>query len=72
MEDSKVVWIRVFGISAHVWYAEFFVELANHIGTFICIDEHTTSVDFFDVARMMLQVDIAFKTPEELNMEVDG
>lgn len=71
MEDSRVVWIRVLGISAHVWCAEFFVELAIHLGNFICIDEHTASGAYFNVVRLMLRVKIAFKTPEELKLTMD-
>lgn len=72
VKDTRVVWIHVFGISVHVWSSEFFVEFSNYLGAFICMDEHTTSGDCFDVARIMIHVAIGFKVPDVIKVEVDG
>lgn len=72
VEDTRVVWIRCFGIPIHVWTSEFFVSLANHFGVFICVDEHMANGRCLDVARIMVCVGIGFKTPDELNLDIDG
>lgn len=69
---TKVVWNRIFGVSIHVWNSKFFVELSIFLGVFICMDEHTASEGFFDVARIMVRVAIGFKTSEVIKLEVDG
>lgn len=40
VEDSRVVWIHIFGIPVNMWGSEFFVELSNFLSAFICVDEH--------------------------------
>lgn len=48
------------------------MELANHLGVFICVDEHKAKGDCFDFARIMVCVDIGFKTPDVIKMDING
>ncbi|XP_058726543.1 uncharacterized protein LOC131597900 [Vicia villosa] len=47
VDDSRVVWIRIFGILAHAWSSDFFMGIADTMGTFVCIDEHTSKGNFW-------------------------
>lgn len=46
MIDSRVVWIRVFGSLVQAWNSNFFVAIGEHLGTVICIDEHSARGSF--------------------------
>ncbi|XP_058732931.1 uncharacterized protein LOC131604513 [Vicia villosa] len=72
VEDSRDMWIRIYGIPALVWHSDFFVALAELWGRFICIDENTSKGAAFAMARMMVNVPISFKLPDSVTVNIDG
>ncbi|CAI8593122.1 unnamed protein product [Vicia faba] len=72
LDDTRLMWIQVYGIPAHGWHADFFVKLANSLSVFVCIDEITAPGSNLEVARIQLKVPLAFKLVECINVEIDG
>ncbi|XP_058726669.1 uncharacterized protein LOC131598038 [Vicia villosa] len=70
-DESRVVWLRVFGIPPLVWNSEFFRALGGSLGEFIRIDEHTASGECFDVARVMVRVKLFAAVPDSLKVIID-
>lgn len=69
---GRVIWLRVFGVPIIAWNNAFFVLLANILGKFICIDDRTANGDWFDVARMLIEVPIDFCLQDGVSVEIDG
>ncbi|XP_058726434.1 uncharacterized protein LOC131597779 [Vicia villosa] len=63
VDSERVVWFRIYGVPCHAWNAEFFVKLANSIGSFVCIDENTANKACMDIARVMMRVRESFNLP---------
>lgn len=57
---------------AQAWNSDFFVLLANFVGTFICLDESTSSGVRLDVARIWIRVALSSKLVESLTIRIDG
>ncbi|XP_058726326.1 uncharacterized protein LOC131597659 [Vicia villosa] len=70
--ESRDVWLRIFGIPAHVWKSNFFVALAEVWGKFICVDERTAKGDVFDVARIMVKINFDLLIPEFFHVNING
>lgn len=68
----RMVWVNIFGIPGLAWNAEFFKELSTRMETFIRVDEHTTNWDYFDIARIMIRIDIDVKIEKRLKVEING
>ncbi|CAI8603272.1 unnamed protein product [Vicia faba] len=43
VDEGRTMWIRIYGVPAHAWNCDFFMSLANQLGSFICIDENTSN-----------------------------
>ncbi|XP_058751484.1 uncharacterized protein LOC131624544 [Vicia villosa] len=71
VDESRDVWIRIFGIPVHSWSADFFVAVANLWGRFISLDETTAKGETFDVARILISVPIAVKILDAVNVVID-
>lgn len=70
VDRERVMWIRVHGVPCHVWGADFFVMLANSIGSFICIDENTANIACLDIARVMVRVPFSFNLLDGYLVEI--
>ncbi|XP_058746554.1 uncharacterized protein LOC131619483 [Vicia villosa] len=70
--ESRDVWLRIFGIPAHVWMSYFFVALAEVWLKFICVDERTAKGEAFDVARIMVKVNLYLKILDVFPVTIDG
>ncbi|XP_058746558.1 uncharacterized protein LOC131619486 [Vicia villosa] len=70
--ESRDVWLRIFGIPAHVWMSYFFVALAEVWLKFICVDERTAKGKAFDVARIMVKVNLYLKILDVFPVTIDG
>lgn len=66
------MWIPIYGVSCHGWCAEFFMEWANSIGSFICLDENTENRTSMDIAKVMVKVPVSFRLKEYEKVMIDG
>lgn len=64
--------VRVHGVPSHVWSAEFFVDFANRLGIYVCIDKNTVAGSCMDIARLMIRVHFYFKSKEYMKVAIDG
>lgn len=71
VDEYRDVWLRVYGIPAHVWHSEFFVALTEMWGSFSCIDDNTAIGEEFDLARIMVKVPISFKTLDTTDVNIN-
>ncbi|GAU49604.1 hypothetical protein TSUD_407690 [Trifolium subterraneum] len=55
VDNSRLVWLRVYGIPVHAWHADFFSKITNKYGTFVNEDTGTLKVLTMDVARIMIR-----------------
>ncbi|XP_058783452.1 uncharacterized protein LOC131658139 [Vicia villosa] len=69
---SREVWLRIFGIPAHVWNSEFSVSLAEVWGTFICVDDRTSKGEALDVARIIVKVKLSTKISDSVSVIIDN
>lgn len=53
-----MMWIKVFGVPCHAWNMDFFVNLANNLGSYICVDENTSSGKRNDTAWVLIRVSL--------------
>ncbi|XP_058733329.1 uncharacterized protein LOC131604933 [Vicia villosa] len=72
IDKERILWIRVHGTPCHAWCSEFFQNVANGLGEFVCVDENTSSGDNMDIARIMIRVPFSFKLQETLKVSIDG
>jgi hypothetical protein len=54
--DSRIVWVKVFGIPLHVWDEDLFKKLGSVFGVFVDFDEDTISRKRLDFARIQISV----------------
>ena len=52
VDNYRVMWFRIYGVPSHAWNGEFFVSVANSMGSFICVDESTSKATNTDVASV--------------------
>lgn len=71
VDSERVMRIRCYGVRCHVWCSEFFVKIANLLGTFVCLDENTTNKSCMDIARFMVRVKDSFILPEVLKAVIE-
>lgn len=71
IDDSRDVWIKVYGVSVHVWESNFFMSFDEVWHSFICVDENTTSGKMFDVAWILLKVPSRFIFPKSIHVKID-
>lgn len=71
VEDSRVVWLCIYGISTHTWSSDFFVGLADSLGSFVCIDKPMSKGDFLDLARILVKVSTSFVVPVAYQAIID-
>lgn len=71
IDNSRSVWLKIFGIPVMAWHNEFFVTLANSLGKFICVDDRTASGSCFDVARMLVEVPLDFYLQDFYSVEIN-
>lgn len=57
--DERVAWIRLFGLSCHLWNDDFFKFISIPFGSFIRADEFTRCQSKFDVAHFMIRTSCA-------------
>lgn len=72
IEGGRVVWLKVFGVPIIAWNNEYFVSLDNSLGKFICVDDRTASGDWFDVARLLVEVPVEFYLQDFMSVQIDG
>ncbi|XP_058775853.1 uncharacterized protein LOC131650141 [Vicia villosa] len=71
IDDGRVSWISVYGVPIHAWNAEFFMAVANSLGSFIFLDESTAEGSVFDTARMMVRVKLNYELPTSMEVLID-
>ncbi|XP_058746534.1 uncharacterized protein LOC131619461 [Vicia villosa] len=72
VDTERIVKIRVFGIPCYAWNSEFFMSLANSLGTFINLDRSTCEGSCFDFARITMKVKLDFVQRQTVLTEIDG
>ncbi|XP_058774259.1 uncharacterized protein LOC131648526 [Vicia villosa] len=72
VDTSKVVWISIFGVPVVAWSVDFFKQLAERFGSFICLDAQTENEDSYDIARIMISVEREVSIPERVVVNIDG
>jgi hypothetical protein len=55
VDTERIVWLRIFGIPAHAWNDDFFIQVSKPCGTFMNSDEGTTKKLTMDVARILIR-----------------
>ncbi|XP_058783878.1 uncharacterized protein LOC131658623 [Vicia villosa] len=71
IDDGRVSWISVYDVPIHAWNAEFFMVVANSLGTFICLDESTAEGSNYDTARMMVRVKLTHELATKMEVLID-
>lgn len=72
IDDGRVIWDGVYGVPIHAWNVNFFVALANLMGSFICLDESTTDGSNLDTIRFMARVQLAHVLEKKVLVQIDG
>lgn len=71
VDDSRVVWLCIYVIPAHAWSSGFYVGMSDSMGSFVCIDDHTSKGEHMDVARVLVKVVSSFVLSESYREIVD-
>ncbi|RVX00178.1 hypothetical protein CK203_026678 [Vitis vinifera] len=56
-EQAKEVWVRVMGLSLHLWNREVFKKIGDSCGGFIAVDESTGALKELQWARILVKVE---------------
>lgn len=72
MDNGRDMWNRTYGVSSHAWDGDFFVSLANSLGSFVCTDESIANKNNLDVARFMVRTLNSVILKESVKVEIDG
>lgn len=56
----------------HAWCYDFFVSLANSMGSFICLDESSANKSCMDIARIMVRVPANFLLMKDMKVTIYG
>lgn len=68
IDKDKVIWIHIYVVPSVVWNSDFFVSLENSLGSFICLDDITTSM----TSQHLIKVSMIFVLEEKMKVSVDG
>lgn len=64
--------MRAYRILVVAWNSDFFVELVNSLGKFICVDDKTASGTQFNVTRLILEVPFNFRLGDFYPVYIEG
>ncbi|GKV30137.1 hypothetical protein SLEP1_g38992 [Rubroshorea leprosula] len=70
--SERFVWVKMMGVPLEVWGADFFSTLASLWGKFISLDESTSSMKRFDVARVLVSTAQMNPISRTLRIKVNG
>lgn len=65
------MWLSIFGVPVLAWNKDFFKDLAECFGSFICIDAQTEKEECYDIARVMINVDLDYNLTERMVVNID-
>lgn len=66
-----MMWVRVHGVPCHAWSTDFFVHLNNSLGSYISVDENTSSGSNMDITRVLIQVPFDFSLKELVSVIIN-
>jgi hypothetical protein len=72
IDNTRVAWLRVFGIPPHAWNDLFFVQLVKPWGEFMRSDDGTTKKLTMDVARILIRTSCQQTVDEFFDVLVNG
>ncbi|GFZ09150.1 hypothetical protein Acr_20g0009580 [Actinidia rufa] len=68
----RVVWLNCYGVPLNVWHAMTFIDVGNHWGDVISLDDGTTKCLSFAVGKIQVSTAIMEPINEAINLEVNG
>ncbi|GKV51190.1 hypothetical protein SLEP1_g57860 [Rubroshorea leprosula] len=70
--NERFVWMRCLGAPIHAWGPDFFENMANAWGKFICLDDSTSKRRRFDIARFLISTLIMDLISVKRQIKVNG
>lgn len=72
VDSERIMWVRVHGVPSHVWSADIFVDLANGLGSYVCLDDNTLAGSCMDISRLIIRVPFEFSLNNYMKVAIDG
>jgi hypothetical protein len=72
IDRDRIIWLRIYGIPAHAWNDQFFVQVTKPWGIFMNTDDVTSKKLSMDVARVMIRSSCQIVVDEFLDVKING